>query len=235
MPDADGRKWLQNISKTSLSRMVVETIKEAMINGELKPGDFLPSESELIVRLGVGKSSVREAIKMLEALGVVEIIKGQGSRIRTEVDSDCMDPFIFQLILDCAGNAGSMLEFRVMFETSSTLLAMKKATPEDIALLHDLYDRMRRDFAAGLHEPDNDIAFHQAVYDATHNPFIAHLGGMVIRLFRPSLAIANKEYPRRVLSDHRKILKAMEGKDGSAVKKVIADSLSSWHHLTLEK
>ncbi len=188
----------------------------------------------MINRLGVGKSSVREAVKMLEALGVVEIIKGQGSRIRAEIGSDIMEPFVFRLILDCGGNTGSLLEFRDMFETSSTLLAMEKATPEDIGILQSVHDKMSRDFAAGRRDPDNDIAFHQAVYRATHNPFIAHLGDMVVRLFRPSLTIANERYPQRVLSDHRKILKGIAQKDEAAIRKAIKKSLESWYQLTLE-
>ncbi len=55
--------WLTPVPKQSLSKMVVEKIKEALINGDIKPGDFLPSETELAESLGVGKSSVREAIK----------------------------------------------------------------------------------------------------------------------------------------------------------------------------
>ena len=68
--------WLTPVPKQSLSKMVVEKIKEGVVSGAIAPGDFLPSEAELSERFGVGKSSVREAIKMLEALGVVEICKG---------------------------------------------------------------------------------------------------------------------------------------------------------------
>ncbi len=84
--------WLTPVPKQSLSKMVVEKIKEGLISGELKPGDFLPSEAELSERFGVGKSSIREAVKMLEALGVVEICKGNGSRICSTVDASVMNP-----------------------------------------------------------------------------------------------------------------------------------------------
>ena len=73
--------WLTPVPKQSLSKMVVEKIKEGLISGALQPGDFLPSETELSESFGVGKSSVREAIKMLEALGVVEICNGIGRKI----------------------------------------------------------------------------------------------------------------------------------------------------------
>ena len=65
--------WMTPVPRQSLSKMVVEKIKEGLISGEIVPGEYLPSENELTERLGVGKSSIREAIKMLEAMGVVEI------------------------------------------------------------------------------------------------------------------------------------------------------------------
>lgn len=91
--------WMTPVPRQSLSKMVVEKIKEGLISGEIVPGEYLPSENELTERLGVGKSSIREAIKMLEAMGVVETCKGNGSRVRTSVDSDIMNPLVFQIVL----------------------------------------------------------------------------------------------------------------------------------------
>ena len=90
--------WLMPVSKKTLSRVVTDKITEALANGQLKPGDYLPSEGQLAENLNVGKSSVREATKMLEAVGVVEIIKGRGCRIRTTIDG-------------CAESAGISVDF----------------------------------------------------------------------------------------------------------------------------
>ena len=60
--------WITPIKKTPLSRVVMNSIKEGILSGSLKPGEFLPSESEIASSFGVGKSSVREAMKMLEAI-----------------------------------------------------------------------------------------------------------------------------------------------------------------------
>lgn len=225
--------WLGTIPKASLSKVVVEKIQGAMIAGELGPGDFLPSENELAARLGVGKSSVREAVKMLEALGVVEIIKGNGSRIRTSIDSGVLDPVVFQLILRSSADLDTFVEFRMMLETSSTLMAMEKAEPGDLDRLRAIYEKQKADLDKGANSAEDDVAFHQAVYAATHNPFIIHLGNMLVRLFRPSLEVSNREYPERVLADHKKIIRALEKRDADGVRKAIGSSLRSWNKLAL--
>ncbi|WHH60932.1 FadR/GntR family transcriptional regulator [Petroclostridium sp. X23] len=224
----NAQNWLSPVPNKPLSRVVVEKIKEAMIDGALKPGDDLPSENELADRLGVGKSSVREAVKMLEAMGVVEISKGQRSRIRTSVDADILNPLIFQLILQNSDNNKKLLEFRKMFETSASVVAMQNATEEDIVLLKSLNEKMEKDFAAGITSQDNDMAFHRALYRSTHNPFIVHIGNTVINLFRPSLKISNRDYSQVVLEDHKNILNAIIAKDEEALKKAITQSLDRW-------
>jgi GntR family transcriptional repressor for pyruvate dehydrogenase complex len=233
MEKEDQPDWLKPVPKTPLSKVVVEKIKSAMIDGKLKPGDYLPSENELVSSLGVGKSSVREAIKMLEALGVVEICKGKGSRIRASADGDVIEPMIFQLIMQSSDNREALVEFRLMFETSASLVAIQHATEEDLILLRELYHKMERDFAAGERSPENDISFHLAVYNCTHNPFIAHIGNTVISLFRPSLEISNRDYPQDVLSDHRRILDALKARDKEKMKRAIEKSLKLWDRLAL--
>ena len=86
--------------RESLATFVVKRIEEALINKEIKPGDPLPPEAELSKNLNVGKSSVREALKMLQAMGVVKIKQGQGTQIRTRLDESLINPLIFQLIIE---------------------------------------------------------------------------------------------------------------------------------------
>ena len=134
--------WMTPVPRQSLSKMVVEKIKEGLISGEIVPGEYLPSENELTERLGVGKSSIREAIKMLEAMGVVEICKGNGSRVRTSVDSDIMNPLIFQLILQSKTESKEKLvEFRKMIEISGGILAIDNASEEDIRRLREVHEK----------------------------------------------------------------------------------------------
>ena len=165
--------WMTPVPRQSLSKMVVEKIKEGLISGEIVPGEYLPSENELTERLGVGKSSIREAIKMLEAMGVVEICKGNGSRVRTSVDSDIMNPLIFQLILQSKTESKEKLvEFRKMIEISGGILAIDNASEEDIQRLREVHEKTKRDFKKGKVSVSNDMEFHNTIYECTHNPFV---------------------------------------------------------------
>ena len=80
---------------------------------------------QLAENLNVGKSSVREATKMLEAVGVVEIIKGRGCRIRTTIDSDALNPLAYQLILQSNTSHEKLVEFRRVIESTVSCLAVK--------------------------------------------------------------------------------------------------------------
>lgn len=226
--------WLTPVPKQSLSKMVVEKIKEALINGDIKPGDFLPSETELAESLGVGKSSVREAIKMLEALGVVQICKGNGSRVRTCVHASMLNPLIFQLILNSnEERQAQLVEFRKMIEISASLLAIDNATEEDIAKLREIHEQFKTDFNHGKATVDNDMKFHNVIYESTHNPFVVSIGGSIMELFHPSLVIANRDYSRIVTDNHEQILAALEQRDKKAMETAIRDALDAWSSLAL--
>lgn len=227
--------WLTPVPKQSLSKMVVEKIKEGLLSEEIKPGDFLPSETELSERFGVGKSSVREAIKMLEALGVVEICKGTGSRVRTTVDTNVLNPLIFQLILQSKHECKSCLvEFRRMIEISASLLAIDNAKEEDIKRLEDVYERTKQDFKKGKATVENDLDFHICIYESTHNPFIVSIGRCIMELFQPSLVIANRDYSRVVTDNHDKILKALKQRDKGAMEEAVSLSLEKWKEFALD-
>lgn len=88
-----------SMERSSVALQLLERIKSALIRGDLKPGDYLPSETELTHTLGIGKSSVREAIKMLQAIGIVEVKRGQGTMIRREPGTPLVDPMAFGMIL----------------------------------------------------------------------------------------------------------------------------------------
>lgn len=228
--------WLTPVPKQSLSKMVVEKIKEGLISGAISPGEFLPSETELSERFGVGKSSVREAIKMLEALGVVEICKGNGSRIRTEVDSSVMNPLIFQMILQSKGESKKQLvEFRRMVEVSGSFLAIDNAKEEDITRLKSIHEQTKHDFRKGKATVDNDMEFHNVIYESTHNPFVVSIGRSIMELFQPSLVIANRDYSKIVTDNHDKILKALENRDKASMEEAIILSLDKWKELALDE
>lgn len=184
---------------------------------------------------GGGKSSVREAIKMLEALGVVQICKGNGSRVRTCVHASMLNPLIFQLILNSnAERQAQLVEFRKMIEISASLLAIDNATEEDVEKLREIHEQFKTDFNRGKATVDNDMKFHNAIYKGTHNPFVVSIGDCIMELFHPSLVIANRDYLKIVTDNHEQILAALEQRDKKAMEDAIRDALDAWSSLALK-
>ncbi len=228
-------KWLSPVPKQSLSKMVVDKIKDAIIRGDLKPGDYLPPEIELGESLGVGKSSVREAVKMLEAIGVVEIIKGNGSRIKDSANQDMLNPLIFQLILQSNESQNKLLEFREMIELSASMLAIKNANDDDINGLYDNLREMKDKIAAGEETMELDLDFHRKLFECSHNPFAVCVCNAVIELFKPSLLVANEKYVTEVLKDHKATVDALVERDEEKMREVIKGYLYRWSEHTLKK
>jgi biotin operon repressor len=147
-------------ARISVVGYVLDCIKAAIVRRELKPGDMLPSETELSARLGVGKTSIREAVKMLQAVGAVDIRQGHGTVIRTEPGPDMLSPLVFQLLLK-EGTSAELLEFRKLLEPNCTLLAQRKATDADIDDLEQMVVRLEERIANGLQTVEDDLAFHR--------------------------------------------------------------------------
>jgi len=205
---------------------------EAMINRELRPGDFLPSETELTRRLGVGKTSVREAIKMLEAMGVVEIRQGHGTYIPLQQDAESISPLTFQLILEQATNE-QLVELRQIFEPAYSLVAMRKATDQDIAKIEQALLEFERKIAEGTQTADDDLLFHLRILESTHNPFVVRIGNTIHQLFKASVGKSMKKIPDTALRDHKAIFKAFVARDARALQAAIFESFKGWE-LSLE-
>ncbi len=215
------------LQQGSVVLLVIERIKQALINDELAPGDYLPSEAELTRNLGVGKSSVREAIKMLQAMGILEVRRGQGTRVREHPSEDALNSLVFQMIL-AKGVTKDMLELRAMFEPAYTIMAMHRATPQDLVRIRGAIRDLEKALSSNVQDSRYDLAFHMAVLHATHNPLVIRIGETMMELFDASIETSMRTLPEVALKDHKAILKAFEEKDEAAVREAIRVSSSSW-------
>ncbi len=215
------------LQQGSVVLLVIERIKQALINDELAPGDFLPSEAELTRNLGVGKSSVREAIKMLQAMGILEVRRGQGTRVREHPSEDALNSLVFQMIL-AKGVTKDMLELRAMFEPAYTIMAMHRATPQDLVRIRGAIRDLEKALSSNAQDSRYDLAFHMAVLHATHNPLVIRIGETMMELFDASIETSMRTLPEVALKDHKAILKAFEEKDEAAVRDAIRVSSASW-------
>lgn len=215
------------VGKDSVVSLAIARIKDALLRKRLKPGDYLPSESELTKTLGIGKSSVREAVKMLQAMGVVEVRRGQGTVVRRHPGPDAISPLVFQLIME-AGYPDDLIELRLMFEPAFSVMAMERATAEDHERIRSAMDRLERSAEAGTPRAEEDIAFHLAILRATKNPLVIRIGETIFQLFQPSISVSMQHIASRAVADHRRIFAAFRSGDAERLRAAVVKSYGGW-------
>lgn len=169
----------ETIRKSSAPEMVAEQIIERISGGELAPGTRLPSQRDLARLLGVGRSSVREAINALVVLGYLQPLQGKGTFIKDELPAD--NPGIEKLnAAFAAGTIFDLMEARELLECRSAALAAERADAGQIRNLKAAMQKMAatdKTYAIFL---DADIRFHEAVADAAGNVVLAELTKLVL-------------------------------------------------------
>ena len=130
---AEQAKYLKNLKSESVVQQVINCLTDGMVSGELKPGDRLPSEPELAAQLGVARTSVREATKILAYLGVLESRRSEGTFVANGFQESMIDPMVYGVILNGARDFDSLMELRELIEVGIMRLAVKKENPEQLA------------------------------------------------------------------------------------------------------
>lgn len=226
----EGSLLHKTIKRPSVAYTVMQRITEAIINREITPGSLLPSEAELSASMGVGKSSVREAIKMLNVMGVVESIQGEGTFVRHSVDEQGINPLVYQMIL-MQDSDEHIFELREMFEPAYVQLAMEHATPEDIAKIIETVDRLEEKVRMNKQTAKDDLDFHEAILQATHNPYVIKIGQTVLQLFVASIRSSMSNIPEQAIADHKMILKAFLERDKPKLMEAVYQSFNGWSRM----
>jgi GntR family transcriptional repressor for pyruvate dehydrogenase complex len=205
----------------------MDRIRDAVLTKDVRPGDDLPSETELAGTLGIGKSSVHEAVKMLQAMGIIEVRRGQGTVIRRHPSPDYISPLVFQLIME-AGYPDDLIELRLMFEPAYSVMAMERATAEDHERIRRAMERLERSVQSGTPAAEKDIAFHLAILKATKNPLVIRIGETIFQLFKPSISVSMQHIARRAVQDHRRIFEAFCSGDATRLREAMVKSYDGW-------
>ena len=169
----------KTIRKSSAPEMVAEQILGQIKSGELSPGDRLPPQRELAALLGVGRSSVREAINALAVMGYLDVAQGRGTYIAGNLPD--ADAALFQF--DAALKAGSILDLmdvREMLECRSARLAAERAEGKKIKHLAKTLKGMRiatEDYDCFL---EADMQFHRALAEASENQILCELTRLIL-------------------------------------------------------
>jgi GntR family transcriptional repressor for pyruvate dehydrogenase complex len=219
---------------TPIVQKVVNQIKEAFIYGDLKPGDRLPPENILIDKFSVSRTAVREAIKMLAAIGAVEIKRGSGTFVVKNLSSNTLEPLAFSLILN-QKTPQELLELREMLEIGIMGVAIEKATSEDIKKMELAIESLesRADCENTEELCQADLHFHYIFAKATHNPLIEKVARTIWDMFVPSIIKSLRQGRTKIkieeaVREHKMILKAVKEKNVAKGMEAIYTSLRAW-------
>lgn len=211
----------RDIGRGKLSEQVVDAVMNRILNGDLKPADALPSENELAQQFGVSRTVIREAMKVLEAWGLVEIGRGRGRG--AVVASNSLR--VYSNIMSMASRQQKttlreLMEVRQVLEVAIAGMAAERATDADRAAMRRALDLMHStpDKAEGY--VDADLAFHRALADAAHNTLLNFILDSVAELSRLSRQVSFRG-PQRVevaIAAHEAIYRAVAAGDPDAAR-----------------
>ncbi len=208
--------------KSRVYMEIVEQIKEQIKSGYLKAGSPLPSERELAEKFMVSRSSVREAVTILESLGILEVKHGKGSYVRDFHNTRSMKNYFdtFALLFDIEPSQTlQVLEVRKILEPQAAALAAKNATAEDISNLHEIHEEMKKGLDWGEVGLDPDYRFHFQIASSTGNEILFSTLNALSDLMRRSLrqttwlSLTDKQRTTNPILEHEQIIEAIEKKD----------------------
>lgn len=226
------------IKNESLVQTVINRITDAIISGELKPGDKLPTEVELMATLGVSRNTVREAIRTMIAYGVVEIRRPEGTFVCNNSSPKILSPLLYKTILAGGGSHKYILDLRQVVDVGITQLIRERGLDDED---REKLEQLHTEYAFELRRDDYDVdrilakdmEFHKTIATATHNPFITMLHDFIAdvstesrrRTIAKVIEVNNREY---LINVHRMTLDSLENKPGVDVNQAIAFSYFYW-------
>ena len=224
-----------NEERKTFSRKVVEHVRDLITSGQLKPGDKLPPERELAEMMNVSRPTIREACKILSAMGFLRIRQGQGVFVADQ--SERLDNLASFLFLE-TDTIHELFEVRKMIETESAARAAQRGTPEFLEQIYrftcDCYDRVvvHPQFATDEEREkflsDSDQQFHLMVAEAAGNEVVVRIMTNMIDLLRLS-RMRSMKIPGRVeqsLKEHMSIAEALKAKNARLARSRMTDHLA---------
>ena len=216
---------VQKISNNAVQQ-IIDAFTARLIDGTLKPGDQIPTEVELAERFGVARNTVREAIKILVAMGVLEIRRPVGTYVCRGFTSPMISPILYGIILGRGDSYDDLMDLREIMETGTMLTVIRNASDEEIASLSEPLEALRK--ACMKKRPmirevfDADNQFHEAIMALSHNTVVEQISRTVrtmtydMRLESVKLMLAAERGEELYLA-HEKLFRILRERDVEGV------------------
>ncbi|HVN25408.1 MAG TPA: FadR/GntR family transcriptional regulator [Syntrophorhabdales bacterium] len=220
---------LKPVKSPKITDLIVEQIREMILAGKIKPSEKLPAERELGIQFRASRIAVREALKSLEAAGLVTVRQGLGAFV-AETDSRTMSASLYSILRIQNVSITELEEARVVFEPTIARLAAKQITQQDIDLLQENIDKTESLLTSHASATALNLEFHSLVAAATHNKVVELTMRTMLEVATEMTIETSKHFEERLkisqqaVKDHRDILKALRRKDpDEAYKSMLKD------------
>lgn len=210
-------EYLHSLKKESVLQSVINRLTDAIKSGELKPGDKMPSEVELAEALGIARNSVREAIKILSYLGVLESRRSEGTFVCSGFSESMIDPMVYGIYLN-QDSVENLMELREMTETGMMRIAIAHHSESELRELEQILRKMeeapkdRKDPVKAFFREDD--RFHDKIAEMGKNPMADKINRIVrsltydLRYKTVSEMIASGR-TEELIEAHRRLLEAI--------------------------
>ena len=240
MPNSNGILGVA-LSNVSVVDRVFDVILTAILNGELKPGNQLPTEQELCQNLNVGRNSVREAIKRLEAYGIVYIKRSEGTFVSEGYSEKMLDPMLYGMILQENG-WNDFMDLERVIDIGTMHLLLNRADTEKLAeQLNEILDQMDREIRKTPPSIEKiaeiDTEFHAAIAKSLGNVMVESISRYVSNITKPSREetvekILEQNEREDYLKIHRKIAEVIRRKASEEIEEAVLEHYKYWKEPT---
>ena len=221
------RLSLEPIEPRTMTELVSQRLVALLSDGALRPGDKLPPERELAQQLGVGRTTVREALKLLTLGGLLEARRGDGTYVRQSFTSFLSQQIEWPVLLSVQ-EVDKIVEVREALEVKASRLAAERATPEEverIGIFRELLEIEGRDIER---ETDLDLEFHHAIAEASHNELLSGLMLSLQNILHQYIALSNQMTDRleTTVTEHQAIYDAIAASDVDGAERAMSEHLA---------
>jgi len=215
-------RYLQPVRGPKITDLIVEQLREAIVTGKVKPSDQLPPERELVKYFKASRIAVREALKSLEAAGLIAIKPGSGVFV-AEAGSKTMSDSLYSILRMRNTSSNEMTEARLIFEPHVARLAAERITEEELEGLKRNVERTEAALDSDSPVVGENLEFHTLLAEATHNTVISLTMKSMLDVALEMTSVSKETMPARIkvsrqsLSHHKKILQALQKRDPQRV------------------
>ncbi len=207
---------------------------EEFIRRELKPGDKLPSERELAQSCKVSRSSIRDAMRRLELMGLVEPRQGAGTIVRDPSPDSLVNP-LFSALMRKRKHVSELLDVRIMIEPAIAMRAAKHINPEQLARMEAILRRQGEKLQSGESGIEEDSEFHYTIATAANNSVLLHVIDVLMDLLRESrernMQVEGRQ--QKSFEGHQRIFTALSRGDAKAAEAAMRKHLDEVTQLVL--